>query len=126
MKSPLTSDLAPATGVPPLAAGSAADPVCGHCGRPLSAHYHENEVYCFQDTTGDIYTDEPSDDHMGSFLRYRHAELYAQLVKEWQAENGHAPTTPRPDNPEDLCPNTERPKRTTQGARPGYLCRLVL
>lgn len=77
----------------PLAAGSASDPVCGHCGHRLSAHYHENEIYCFKNTTGDIYTDEPSDDHMGSFLQHRHPNLYAQLVKEWQAENGHAPNT---------------------------------
>lgn len=42
-------------------ASTGSSPVCGNCNKPLSAHYHEDEEYCFSDTNGDIFTDEPQD-----------------------------------------------------------------
>ena len=63
------------------------DPICGHCGNPHSAHYFENEVYCYEDTTGDTYTDEPCDDFiLGMFTD----EQKAEAISRWKSENGHS------------------------------------
>jgi len=65
----LSVEASPEKQAPParcaLATGSA---VCGNCGKPLSEHYHENEEYCFENTTGDIFTDDPSATLLANWL----------------------------------------------------------
>ena len=73
---------------------SQADPICGHCGKPLSAHYHEDyygekRIYCFENTTGDLFDTEPSHDNLGYFLAYHYPKIHAALVRRWKKENGH-------------------------------------
>lgn len=71
------------------------DPICGNCSRPLSVHYHETEEYCYPDTTGDVFTDEPRDDLILERFADRFPEEYSKLVQEWKIENGHVPKPPK-------------------------------
>jgi len=65
------------------------DPICGNCFAPLSKHFHENEIYCFPNTTGDIFKDEPPDSLILEQLYERHKEEYDDLVLLWKRNNGH-------------------------------------
>lgn len=67
-----------------------ADPICGNCGQPYSKHYFEREIYCYQNTNGDIYRAEPQESWVLSELADRYPELYEQIVQEWKVDNGHA------------------------------------
>lgn len=44
------------------------DPICAHCGSPLSKHYHEDEIYCFENTNGDTFSDEPDAETIGQWI----------------------------------------------------------
>ena len=70
---------------------SKADPTCGHCGKKLSNHYHEDQIYCYHDTTGDLFSAEPTDETIGEMLAERHPDLYLELTKVWKILNGHNP-----------------------------------
>ena len=65
------------------------DPTCGNCGMPLSRHYHEDEVFCNDTTSGDVFTDDPSDTILMVYIRRKSDELYRQIVKDWKQEHGH-------------------------------------
>jgi hypothetical protein len=69
------------------------DPICGSCGNPLSAHYHEDKAYCFHNTTGDIFTSEPSDSVLMGFAETHFPHIHKELVQHWKMNNGH----PTPD-----------------------------
>jgi len=66
------------------------DPICGNCGKPLSKHYHENEIYCNALTTGDIFTDEPLEERILDMINEKHPEIVEEVINEWKRENGHA------------------------------------
>lgn len=65
------------------------DPICGHCGKPRSMHWVEDQTYCFENTNGDLFTNEPSDETMAHFIQARDPSAFDFLVKEWKRENGH-------------------------------------
>lgn len=67
-----------------------ADPICGNCGKPFSQHYHEHEEFCFPDTTGDIFSDEPREDWVLGQMADRYPHLYEEIELEWKRANGHA------------------------------------
>lgn len=66
-------------------------PVCGNCGQPLSLHFHEDKEYCFDNTTGDVFTDEPTDQILAQHIESCHPELHAAFVAEWRRISGHPP-----------------------------------
>ena len=66
------------------------DPICGNCGQPYSKHYFEREDYCYHDTTGDVFMDEPHDQWVMERMAERHPELFDAIVAEWKRENGHS------------------------------------
>ena len=65
------------------------DPICGNCGKVLSEHYHEDKIYCFENTNGDIFTDEPDDMEIINFIKENNEDLYNMLVEEWKKYAGH-------------------------------------
>ena len=65
------------------------DPICGNCGQPLSKHYHEDDEYCYDNTNGDVFTDEPSDCILLSFIERKHTWLHKQFIHNWKVMNGH-------------------------------------
>jgi|SRR6056297_2626896 len=85
---------------------SISDPVCGNCGEPRSHHYFERkETFCYPDTTGDTYTDEPPEQWVMEELAVRHPHLYDEIRMEWKKENGHAATI--------VCPECETAQFST-------------
>lgn len=66
------------------------DPICGHCNKPLSRHSRGNEIYCFAEYTGDLFSAEPTHEVIGLMLEARHLDIYTALVAEWKKDNGHA------------------------------------
>lgn len=65
------------------------DPVCGNCGNKRSVHYHEDRIYCFDHTNGDVFTDEPSDAILVGWIEYAHTDTHKMLVNDWKHANGH-------------------------------------
>jgi len=65
------------------------DPICGNCDKPLSEHYHEHEIYCFTDTNGDVFDDEPSESYVMDKICEKYPNLYDEIVNQWQSDNGH-------------------------------------
>lgn len=65
------------------------DPICGNCGKPLSQHYKEAELYCYHNTTGDIFRDFPNEDLILNQLADKFPEEYDKLVLQWKKDNGH-------------------------------------
>ena len=65
--------------------------ICGCCDKEYGNHYFENEVYCFENTTGDIFTDEPNQLIIFDMMHEKNPELYEQCVSEWKIKNGHKP-----------------------------------
>ena len=63
--------------------------VCGHCSKSWVEHFHEEEDYCFRDTTGDLWTSDPRSEVVADFIEGEHPELYRRMVEEWKAKNGH-------------------------------------
>jgi hypothetical protein len=68
------------------------DAICGHCGKPFSKHFHEDETYCFKDTTGDTWTDEPGEENIGFLIQSDHPDIWERFVTEWKQKNGHRVT----------------------------------
>ena len=64
-------------------------PICGNCGKPLHEHYFEDEVYCYLDTNGDIYTDDPREDFVTALIP---PSVWEGYVDQWKRENGHSKT----------------------------------
>lgn len=69
--------------------GPKPEAVCGHCGGRYDKHYFETEIFCFPNTTGDIYTEEPNDDIIFEMITESDPDLYDKMVKKWKEENGH-------------------------------------
>jgi len=63
--------------------------ICGHCGRPFSDHDQGDQIYCFDNTNGDLWSDEPHDEAIGALLNRDQPSIYAVLVAQWKRENGH-------------------------------------
>ena len=69
------------------------NPICGACGNPLSKHFHEQSgVYCNSVTTGDRFTDEPSDEIVLSLFEEMIPRARESLVRKWKIANGHEVT----------------------------------
>ena len=66
------------------------DPICGHCNKPFSKHERGNETYCYPESTGDLFSVEPTHEVIGLMLEDRHLDIYTALVAEWKKDNGHA------------------------------------
>lgn len=66
-----------------------ADPVCGWCGKKFSEHFHEKEDYCYPNTTGDTFRDEPTDEWIYHEIENNHPELIDMIIRTWQRNNGH-------------------------------------
>lgn len=73
--------------LPRMACSSA---ICGNCGKAFSDHYHEfGEDYCYLETTGDLFTSEPSTDLLlGMFTD----EQIEEAKQRWRTTNGHCLT----------------------------------
>jgi hypothetical protein len=70
------------------------DAICGACGNRYEQHFiekYQNEVrvYCNKETTGDIFTDEPTADEIISLMEQEHPDLLEGLVNQWKRLNGH-------------------------------------
>lgn len=69
------------------------DPICGNCNKPRSHHFHDpcglNNRYCNQITDGDVFTAEPSDATMVSWLRMTYPVWLFVAEREWKREHGH-------------------------------------
>lgn len=63
--------------------------ICGNCGKRLSEHHHEDEVYCNTFTNGDVFTDDPSDDTLMAWLREKHPSFIDDETAAWKRANGH-------------------------------------
>jgi len=63
--------------------------ICGHCGQERRKHFFEDQVYCFRDTSGDLWSDEPSHEDIGHHVEAVYPELWTKIIKEWKEENGH-------------------------------------
>ena len=59
--------------------------ICGNCRNKYKDHYFEfNRIFCFKDTTGDIFTREPSNLVLIDFIEERHPSSYKKYIKEWK------------------------------------------
>ena len=67
-----------------------ASAICGNCGNRWDEHYHEDEVYCNDETTGDVFTDEPSDDILMAWIREKHTSFVSDEIAMWKRANCHA------------------------------------
>ncbi|WP_299116962.1 hypothetical protein [uncultured Winogradskyella sp.] len=63
--------------------------ICGNCSKPYSEHYFEDEIYCFTNTNGDIFTDEPNDKVIFDMILENYPNLYEAFVFKWKKENGY-------------------------------------
>lgn len=63
--------------------------VCGNCGKTYKEHYHEDEDYCNDQTTGDVFTAEPSPDVLLDHFSRTHPEDFRQLAEAWRRASGH-------------------------------------
>lgn len=75
--------------------GANTDAVCGSCGNKFCEHFietghgEEQIAFCNTETNGDIFTSEPSDDALMSFIRGNYENFHAAIVRKWKHENGH-------------------------------------
>jgi hypothetical protein len=60
----------------------------GNCGKKFSEHYHESEEFCFTDTNGDLFTDDPTD---SAILDMFQPEEIEAATNKWKKLNGHLP-----------------------------------
>lgn len=65
------------------------DKICGNCGNPYSKHYFEEEIFCNDFTNGDVFTDEPQDYILISFIEENYNWVYKLMVYFWKKNNGH-------------------------------------
>ena len=84
--------------LPELESGTGKNPICGNCEKRKVDHYFESEIYCFENTTGDIFTDEPREDLITNMMVGLYPEIYTQLVSHWKKKSGHL--TPQPPKQE--------------------------
>lgn len=63
--------------------------ICGHCGQQRYRHYIEDEVYCFPDTNGDLWTDEPSDEMIADIVRDEFPDIWSEAIQKWKKGNGY-------------------------------------
>lgn len=67
-----------------------AEKVCGNCRKSYSDHINGRvigEVYCYEDTNGDLFTSNPTDCTLVEWLMEKGS--YDALVEEWKKEHGH-------------------------------------
>jgi len=70
--------------------------VCGNCGNKFSQHFietghgEEQIAFCNTETNGDIFTEEPSDMAVMSFIRNHYQNFHEAIVSKWKRENGHS------------------------------------
>jgi hypothetical protein len=62
---------------------------CGNCGKQYSNHYHEDEIYCFEHTNGDVFSSEPSQGEICTYMATYYSDLYEKIIENWKIENGH-------------------------------------
>ena len=67
--------------------------ICGHCGKRRDEHFAEDEIYCFKDTTGDLWTDEPGWENIGIMIEAEYPRLWKEMVAKWKEDNGHSPNS---------------------------------
>jgi len=68
--------------------------ICANCGRKYKEHYFENygkepRIYCFTNTNGDVFSNEPSDHKILDMILEDNPDLYDRYIERWQKENGH-------------------------------------
>ena len=68
--------------------------ICGNCSKPYKDHFfevHRSEdvIYCFEDTNGDVWDDNPSDTDIANWLEFEFPRLYKKVVNSWKKEHGH-------------------------------------
>lgn len=71
------------------------NPICGNCGKPLRTHWQNpHNIYCYEHTNGDIFTDEPNEEWTIEQALEKYLELYPtawkDIISNWKKENGHA------------------------------------
>jgi len=71
---------------------STADPICGGCGAPRSAHHFtiiRAEEYLFCDPhTSDEFRDQPDPHDLLAIIEEDHPGVVDAAVKRWRVENG--------------------------------------
>lgn len=65
--------------------------ICGHCGQRRDKHFFEVEIYCFENTTGDLWTAEPGWENIGAMIESEYPTLWRKMVAKWKEDNGHSP-----------------------------------
>ncbi len=73
--------------------------ICGNCGQRRDKHHFEREIYCFENTNGDLWTDDPRWEDIGAMIEYSRPTLWAELVLKWKRDNGHIIPAPAELNP---------------------------
>lgn len=63
--------------------------ICGNCGKSYGDHYFEHQVFCFENTNGDIFTDEPNENMIMNMIEEKAPHLREVVIKEWKIKNGH-------------------------------------
>lgn len=86
-----------------------ADPICGHCDKPLSQHHEGYDdgairVFCYLHTNGDWFSDEPDADALVEILEEERPEVYEEMFYLWRVRNGHEPAQSTPGPATELLP----------------------
>lgn len=69
------------------------DPNCGDCGKPKSEHIgNPSGLYCYADYNGHLFTPEPTDSTLMSFIDSEYPLMYQCMVSLWKLNNGHTTT----------------------------------
>lgn len=67
--------------------------ICGHCGNLYRNHQKyqgRDEIFCYPDTSADLWSSEPSERDIGYELQMIYPHIYDELVTHWKRANGHA------------------------------------
>ena len=94
------ADSQPATDGPMGLAAVPCSAICGHCGRRRDQHFFEDEIYCFEHTNGDLWTDEPGWENIGAMIESEYPVLWKEMVAKWKEDNGHDPQNAEVCQPE--------------------------
>ena len=57
--------------------------ICGNCGNLYIHHIFEDEVYCYQETNGDIFTREPNNEILMDFIENENPDMYKKCLDLW-------------------------------------------
>jgi len=71
------------------------DPICGDCGNPKSKHLTKrgrSALFCNADTTGNLFTDEPTQEAILELLEELFPGTEERLDLLWKRNNGHITT----------------------------------